>query len=182
MASSLSSLFVLDATDRPRYLVHLAFLTALAVSMYLLEMLIPKPMPFMTLGLANIVVLLLLLHHHPRAAIIVALGKTVVGGLFSGMLLSPTTALSLAGTLLSFGFMLIALRLPLGILGISICGAVGHNFGQLLMVRLLLVPNDGIFHLTPLLIIVGMVTGIITGSIAWKVVQAVKGDYEEIHR
>jgi len=73
-------------------------------------------------------------------------------------------------------------RLPLGILGISICGAVGHNFGQLLMVRLLLVPNDGIFHLTPLLIIVGMVTGIITGSIAWKVVQAVKGDYEEIHR
>jgi heptaprenyl diphosphate synthase len=178
------SLFDFTHTTRTGSVVHLAFFTALAVSMYLLEMLIPRPLPFMKLGLANIVVLMLLLQRQITAGAVVAVAKTLVGGFFSGTLLSPTTVLSLGGTLVAFCLMLLALYLPvgLGVMGISILGAVGHNLGQLCVVRLLLMQQNGIFHLTPLLIVMGMVTGMITGAIAWKVLQATKGDYEKTDR
>jgi heptaprenyl diphosphate synthase len=72
--------------------------------------------------------------------------------------------------------MIIAYKLPLNfsIIGVSIAGAVSHNIGQLLAVRLILIREDEIFYLTPLLIIMGMITGIITGYIAYLVVSRIK--------
>jgi len=86
----------LDLTDLR--LIHLAFFIAFAITIYVVESFIPKPFPFMKLGLANIVVLILLISGNLRYAFLVVIGKTIVGGFFSGLLLSPTTLLSLSGS------------------------------------------------------------------------------------
>ena len=149
-------------------LIHLAFFTAFAITIYVVESFIPKPFPFMKLGLANIVVLLLLVSGNMRYAFIVIIGKTVAGGFFSGLFLSPTTLLSISGSICSLCVMTIAIKskVHFSIIGISIVGAVAHNLAQIAVVRLILIKENTIFYLTPLLIIMGIVTGIIIGYIA----------------
>ncbi|MFO7896412.1 MAG: Gx transporter family protein [Candidatus Cloacimonadales bacterium] len=150
-------------------MVRLAFFTAFAVSVYVLESFIPKPLPFLRLGLSNIVILLLLSSQEYKSAFIVALSKTVIGGFFSGALISPTTLLSLSGTTISLLAMILALKIQLrfSLIGLSILGAVLHNITQIVVVRLLLIRHDTIFYLTPLLILTGIATGIITGYLAY---------------
>ncbi len=94
--------------------------------------------------------------------------KIILGGFFSGLLLSPNTILAFAGSTLAFVLMICAVEsnINFSIIGISICGATAHNIGQLLMVRLLLIPENSIFYLTSILIIMGIATGLITGFIA----------------
>lgn len=166
--------------DRRSYLLHLAFYSALAITVFILESFIPKPIPFMKLGLANVVILMLLVSGNTRVGVIVAFAKSILGGLLAGTLFSPTTLLSLAGTFLSLLLMLLLFKLPVNfsILGVSIAGAVGHNFGQLIMVRLILMRENTIFYLTPLLILMGIVTGIITGYLAKIFIDNLKDKYE----
>ena len=159
-------------------LIHLAFFTAFAIAIYVVESFIPKPFPFMKLGLANIVVLLLLVSGNVRYALIVIIGKTVAGGFFTGLFLSPTTLLSLSGSLCSLCVMMLFLksRVRFSIIGISISGAVTHNLAQIAVVRLILIKENTIFYLTPLLIIMGIVTGIIIGYIAKLFMDRINGD------
>ncbi|NQT65489.1 MAG: Gx transporter family protein [FCB group bacterium] len=159
-------------------LIHLAFFTAFAIAIYVVESFIPKPFPFMKLGLANIVVLLLLVSRNVRYALIVIIGKTVAGGFFSGLFLSPTTLLSISGSLCSLGIMTIFIKskVRFSLIGISILGAVSHNLAQIAVVRLILIKENSIFYLTPLLIIMGIVTGIIIGFIAKLFMDRINGD------
>lgn len=149
--------------------ISLAFFTALAVSLYVIENFIPKPLPFMKLGLANVIVLILLWQREFGAAAVVAVAKIAVGGLFSGTLISPTSLLALGGTLLAFVIMTLLLisGFKFSIIGISIAGAVFHNFGQLVLVRLLLITQNAVFKIAPYLILLGIFTGIVTGYIAF---------------
>ena len=156
----------LDLSDLK--LIHLAFFTAFAIAIYVIESFIPKPFPFMKLGLANMIVLLLLVSNNIKYAFIIIIGKTVVGGFFSGLFLSPTTLLSLGGSLCSFVIMamFIKSKVRFSIIGISVLGAVTHNMAQIAIVRSILIKENTIFYLTPLLILMGIVTGIIIGYIA----------------
>lgn len=167
---------------RQQYLLHLAFYTALAVTIYVLEGFLPKPLPFMKLGLSNAVVLALLITGNAGAALTVAIAKTVLGGLFSATLFSPTTLLSFSGTLLAFCLMLLAFksRLNFSIIGVSIIGATAHNFAQIILVRFLLIKVASIFYLSPILILMGIVSGFITGYVAAIFVEVMKGSYERI--
>ncbi|MBN2461685.1 MAG: Gx transporter family protein [Candidatus Cloacimonetes bacterium] len=162
----MSSMFMTPTGKRDR-IILLAFLTAFASTIYMVETFIPKPLPFLRLGLANIVVLITLLLGQLRAALLVALGKSVIGGFITGTLLSPTTLLSLGGSISSILVMFLIIHADLGmsIIGVSIGGAVVHNLVQLSIVRVLLIPQDRIFYLTPLLLIMGIVTGAFTGFI-----------------
>jgi len=150
-------------------ILRLAFFTAFAVSVYVLESFIPKPLPFLRLGLSNIVILILLYYREYKSAFIVAFSKTIIGGFFSGALISPATLLSLSGTTVSLVAMLLVLKMELkfSLIGLSILGAALHNLTQIVVVRLLLIRHDTIFYLTPLLIISGIATGIITGYLAY---------------
>jgi len=75
-------------------LTRLGFFTAFAVTMYVAESFIPKPLPFMRLGLANIFILILLANNEFFSAVIVAFGKTVIGGFLSALIISPATILN----------------------------------------------------------------------------------------
>ncbi|MCD4650407.1 MAG: Gx transporter family protein [Candidatus Cloacimonetes bacterium] len=149
-------------------IAFLSLCTAFSLSVYILEAMIPKPLPFFRLGLANIIILVLLWDGANWEALGVGVAKTILGGLFLGTLLSPGTLMSLSGTIVSILIMrlVIVSRIPFSLRGVSIIGALFHNLTQLAVVRLIIVPYNSIFCLTPVLIIVGIATGIVTGVIA----------------
>ncbi len=170
--------YKLDLTDLR--LIHLAFFTAFAIAIYVVESFVPKPFPFMKLGLANVVVLLLLVSGNFRYAFLVVIGKTIAGGFLSGLLLSPTTLLSLSGSVASLCVMTLFMRskINFSIIGLSILGAVSHNLIQIVVVRFILIKENTIFYLTPLLIIMGIVTGIVIGYIAKLFLDRLNGNYK----
>ncbi|MBC8385351.1 MAG: Gx transporter family protein [Candidatus Cloacimonetes bacterium] len=155
-------------SGKNKSLSRLAFFTAFAITIFVAESFIPKPFPFMKLGLANIIVLLLLITDGFRAALIVTLSKSIFGGFFSGILISPATLMSLSGSLISVLVMFLFFHsgINFSLIGLSIIGAVGHNIAQLFVVRMILIKNSSILYLTPVLIVLGIATGIITGFTA----------------
>ena len=157
-------------------LIHLAFFTALAISIYVLENLLPRPFPFMKIGLSNVVVLILLIKWNFRSALVVAVAKTFIGGFFTGTVLSPTTLFSFGGSIVALIVMLVFIRskIAFSVIGLSIAGAVAHLLTQLVIVRLMLIKENSIFYLTPLMILMGIVTGMVTGFLAKKIMDRFK--------
>ncbi len=149
-------------------LTKIAFFTALAISIYALETLIPKPFPFVKIGLANIIILILLASNSAKVAFLVTISKTIMGGFLVGTIFTPTTIISLASGIIALFTMFIVFKTKINFsfIGVSILGAITHNFTQILVVRILLIKENSIFYLTPILIILGIITGVITGYLA----------------
>ncbi|MDI3503269.1 MAG: hypothetical protein PWP64_205 [Candidatus Cloacimonadota bacterium] len=154
-----------------KQLTFLAFLTATASVVYIVESLIFRmlPIPFLRLGLSNIVALYLIWHRRIFSALIVNLAKSLIGGMATFTLLSPSVVLSLGGGLIAVLVMALGLliRPRLSITGISILGAISHNVTQLFLARIVLFSNDSLFVLTPILILFGLISGIITAYICF---------------
>ena len=149
-------------------LLTLAFLTATACSIHIFESLIMRllPVPFIRLGLSNIIVMYLVLQKKTLDAIVVNITKSLVGGALTFTLLSPATLLSLTGGMAAVLAMWLALRFNIGFskFGISIIGALTHNITQLILIQKVILPGSGVFVLTPLLLLLGLISGILT---AW---------------
>lgn len=145
--------------------IWLGFMIATACTIYVIESFVMRmlPFPFLRIGFSNIIVLYLIIHDKFWTAIVVNIAKSLIGGLITFTLMTPATALSLAGGLSAILIMFLFYRIHLGlsIFGVSIAGAVGHNLAQLFMVRWLIIPNTNVFMLTPILILLGMVSGFI---------------------
>ncbi len=152
--------------DRP--LLFLAFLTATACSIHVFENLIMRllPLPFIRLGLANVVVLYLILNRQVASALVVVVSKSLIGGIVTFTLLTPATLLSLGGGLAAILAMWAAnsSRLGFSAFGISVAGAVAHNLAQLAVVEKVVLPGTQVFVLTPLLLLLGLFSGLVT---AW---------------
>ncbi len=141
-------------------------LTALAILMGYVEMLIPLPvaLPGVKLGLANVVVLIALYHLGAKTAFFLSLVRVVLSGLlfagFAGLLYS------LAGAMLSF-IAMTALKKTgkMSITGVSVAGGVFHNVGQII-VAALVVENVKMAYYLPFLLVSGVVTGIFIGLVA----------------
>lgn len=148
----------------------LAFLTATAASVYIAENLVMRalPLPFIRLGLANVVVLYLLMEKGFVAAMVLNVTKSLIGAAFTFTLLSPSTLLSLSGGVASVLVMqlFIGIKPGFGIIGISVIGAVVHNCVQLFVVRYLILQSETVFKLLPLLLGLGLVSGIIVAFLA----------------
>jgi heptaprenyl diphosphate synthase len=146
--------------------LFLAFLTATASAVYIIESLIlgMLPIPFIRLGLSNVVLLYLVFHRQILSAVVVAAAKSVIGGVATFSLLSPVLPLSLGGGLAAVLVMSLGLlvRPRFSMFGISVLGALAHNFTQLALVRFMLIRHDGLFVLTPILILFGLIGGITT--------------------
>ena len=72
---------------------------------------------------------------------------------------------SLAGGVFSFFVMVLLKKLDFGILGVSVGGGIFHNLGQL-MVAFILLENLNVFYYMPVLIVSGVISALITGSVA----------------
>lgn len=154
---------------RVRRQVFLALFTALAVVLHALEALLPSPLPWFRLGLANILALVALYSYGGRAAWTVNLARVGLGALVLGRLFGPGFWLALAGCLAATATMVAAHRLAgrkLGPVGVSVLGAAAHACGQLAVAGPLLIQHGGLWQLLPLLLLMAVATGTLTGWVA----------------
>jgi heptaprenyl diphosphate synthase len=160
-----------------RRLVYLSLLLAMATTLHVLEGLFPIPLPFpgVKLGLANIVTLLVLYLYDLRAAMTVAIARVLLGSLLGGTFFAPAFFLGLTGAVISTLIMALLVKKTtcFSPLGISLCGAVSHNLGQLLMASFLL-QNQAIFFYLPILLLGAIPTGLVTGYLLQGLLERLK--------
>jgi heptaprenyl diphosphate synthase len=152
---------------------RIAWLTALAITIHVLESALPSPLPGVKPGLANVIVIVVLVCYGWRMAAWVALLRVVVGSLLVGTFLSPTFLLSLSGALASVVVLGVAAavsaRVPpwgLGPLGYSVLAAMAHMAGQFAVAYGVFIPHDALLHLLPLLMCAAIIFGMVSGMIA----------------
>lgn len=141
-------------------------LIALAMVFSYLESLVPLnfAVPGIKLGLANLVTIIALVRLGIGQAVIISVGRVLLSGILFG---NPLVILySLAGAFLSIGVMWIIRKLPFfTITGVSICGAIAHNAGQL-VVAAVVMENAKIMYYMAILSITGVAAGCAIGLLA----------------
>lgn len=149
-----------------RQRVFLALFIALAVVLHTFEALLPNPLPWFRIGLANILGLTALFLYGVKALWIVTLGRILVGSLLLGNLFSPAFLLSFSGGVSAAALMSLSWLLwrPLaGPVGISVMGAFGHVGGQLLIAWLLIIRHPSIWMMLPFFLLFSLISGILNG-------------------
>ena len=115
------------------------------------------------LGLSNILTIIGILVLGAKMTFIINILRLLIMGVFFGNIVR--FQISLSGFFLSFIVMLFLIKfLGFSIIATSIFGAVFHNIGQLIVVSII-IKNIDILNLTPIYIIMGIVTGFIIGVI-----------------
>ncbi len=154
-------------------------MVALAFILSYVEHLIPFNfgIPGIKLGLANLVVVLALYTLDLRDAFVIAVIRILLTGLTFGGLFSMLY--SLAGGLLSFLLMAVLSRRNLfGTIGVSICGGVTHNAGQLL-VAMCVLETGNVWYYFPVLLLSGAITGTLIGLMGGLMVKRLQGYLEK---
>ena len=149
--------------SKARRVALYGMLTALAFILSYVESLVPVTVgiPGVKLGLANLVVVIALYTLDLKGAFVISVVRIVLSGLTFGGLFSMLY--SLAGGLLSFAVMAILSRKKLfGTVGVSVCGGVAHNIGQLL-VAMAVRETESVWYYFPVLLISGSVAGVLIG-------------------
>jgi uncharacterized membrane protein len=147
---------------------RVAFIGAVTLLCSTLEYLIPKPLPFLRLGLANLPLLVILDTFSVKAFLAVLLLKTIGQGMVSGTLFSHLILISLAGTFSSGIAMYLIKRLfgrRISLVGVSLIGAFVSNLAQI-QVAAWIAYGRAIWIAAPLMLGLGMVTSFILGFIA----------------
>ncbi len=147
-------------------------LLLLAVSLNALEFFFPRiPLfPWLKPGIANIVTISVIIRYGFKEAILFSLLRIWIVSFYFGFSFL-TASLALSGSLLAITSMSIAYKILgkneiLGLVGISIIGAISHNIGQLFGVYLILSKNQFIFYQIPYMIFIATITGSLNGLLS----------------
>ena len=155
-------------------------LIAVALMFSYLESFIPIniAVPGVKLGLANTVTIFGIFLLKKSDTVAVALLRVLLGGL---LFQNPVVIVySLAGAALSILAMYIVKGIPkVGVIGVSVTGAVFHNLGQCIVAAILL-ENENIMYYMTVLLVTGLVAGIVVGLAAGVVVERLRGKVGEI--
>ena len=160
---------------KTKKLAFMALLTAMALTIFVIEAQIPAPVPIpgVKLGLANIITLTAMVLLGRKEAGVVLFLRIVMGAMFAG---NPSTIIySAAGGFLAY----LAMCLLVGIIPenrlwlTSAISAVCHNAGQLLACALV-VQTPGVFVYAPALASSGIITGLFTGFAAMYLIKALR--------
>ena len=160
---------------KTKKLAFMSLLTAIALTIFMIENQIPAPVPIpgVKLGLANIITLVTMVILGRREAGAVLLVRIIMGSIFAG---SPSTLIySMAGGILAYLVMCLTISLfnekQLWI--VSALSAIAHNAGQL-MACALIVKTPGVMAYAPILAVSGVITGVFTGFAAMYLIRALK--------
>lgn len=143
----------------------LPFLAALCLFLAAVEYAVPKPLPFLRLGLANLPVIVALFLLPIRDIYKLILLKIIGQALITGTLFSYIFLFSAAGSLASGLTMLGIHRMlkeRISCIGLSLAGAAANNIAQLIVARLILF-GSATKYIAPILLISGAVTGLLLG-------------------
>ena len=152
---------------------HIAKLTALAIGLHMLEAVFPSPLLGVKPGIANIVTLYVLYEYGFATAAWVSLLRVFASSLLLGHFLSPTFVLSLSGAIFSLCTLFFVQYLPkkyFSAISLSIVAAFAHIAGQLIVVRLWLIPQTGVVYLVPIFALAALVFGVVNGMITKKLI------------
>lgn len=145
-----------------------AFLGAFCFFLSAIEYMLPKPLPFMRLGIANLPILLAVdLLPFPwflTLAVVKVIGMSVI----SGSLFSFVALFSLVGTLTAALVMWTARKLGgkfISQIGVSILGAMTSNAIQIFIARYL-VFGQAAWLIAPVFLVMGLATGLALGLFA----------------
>ena len=152
---------------KTKKLVLLALLTAIALTIFMLEAQLPAlvPIPGVKLGLANIVTVFTVFLLGSKEGILVLAARIFLGAVFAGNF--STILYSAAGGGLAI-LATIALKRVLkeNQLWVAGCaGAVAHSVGQM-AVAVVISGTPGLLAYLPVMIAIGIVTGLFTGLCA----------------
>ena len=145
-----------------------ALLAALALFLASIEHAIPKPVPFLRLGLANLPVLIAITVLRPRQVLALVALKIAGQGLVQGTLFSYIVLFSAAGSLASAAIMLLLHRVlggAIGLIGVSVMGALASNLAQILAARFVIF-GESAWLIAPAFLITGTVSAILLGLFA----------------
>ena len=145
-----------------------ALLGAFCFVLSAVEYMIPKPLPFMRLGIANLPILLAVDLLPLPWYMVLALVKVVGMSVISGSLFSYVALFSLAGTLVAAIVMWGSKKAFGGLIsniGVSILGAMTSNAVQILIARFVIF-GESARYITPVFLIMGLVTGAVLGLFA----------------
>ena len=155
-----------------RELTLCAMLTAMALGLSYLENLFPVliPVPGVKLGLANIVTVFALYALGPVQAMLILLGRCLLGAVFAGNMSALIFSL-LGGVTAMLAMILLSRWKRLSVYGVSIGGAAGHNCGQIAAAMITLGNTAPLYYL-PVLLGVSLGTGAVTGLVCAGVFRA----------
>lgn len=154
---------------------RVVFFAALCLFLSAVEYAIPKPLPFLRLGLANLPVLLSLPKLSKKNIALLVFMKTLGQGLISGTLFSYVFVFSSAGSFASalgmgiFYYLFVYKKDNpfIGFVGLSLVGALCNNMAQLVVAQYMIF-GAGTLYIAPLLLCTGTVTGLLLGLFAEK--------------
>lgn len=155
-------------------IILMAMLAGIASTLFYLENLLPNPIPWIRLGVANIVILLTLKWWGVKEAMTVMFIKVMLGSLLTGKLMNPVFILSMSGGITStlvMGFFMRYGRKIFTIIGVSIIGAIVHNTAQLIVAYLLYVRHMQLFSIIPFFLLTSMIAGMVIGFLAFLIHQ-----------
>jgi heptaprenyl diphosphate synthase len=151
---------------------HKAVWVLLAVAMSAAEFFFPRiPLfPWLKPGIANCVTLIWIIEFGAVDALLFFFVRAWIVGFYFGFSFL-TIALSLSGGVIATLAMALCWnvfgkKVILGAIGISITGAVFHNFGQLVAVYFLMAKNIHLFYQIPVMLIASVLFGSMTGLLA----------------
>ena len=152
---------------KTRKLTQMALLTAIALTIFMVEAQIPAlvPVPGVKLGLSNIVTVFAVFAMGPKEAASILFARIFLGAVFAGNF--STIFYSAAGGALAIGVTIVLRKLltqkQLWVAGVM--GAIAHSVGQMAM-AITITQTVGLVSYLPVMILCSIVTGLFTGFCA----------------
>ena len=152
---------------KTKKLTLMAMLTAIALTIFMVEAQIPAlvPIPGVKLGLANIVTVFAVFALGPKEAGAILFARIFMGAVFAGNFstIFYSGAGGLCAILVTIGLRRILTRGQLWVAGAL--GAVAHSIGQMAM-AVLITGTPGLAAYLPVMIVCSIITGLFTGLCA----------------
>jgi len=150
-----------------RKLTTLSMLTAIALTIFMVEAQIPPltPIPGIKMGLSNIITVFVVFAIGPKEAAAVLFVRIFLGAVFAGNF--STIFYSGAGGLCAIGVTILLRKIltkkQLWVAGV--CGAIAHSIGQMAM-AVAITATPGLIAYLPIMIIASILSGAFTGFCA----------------
>ena len=154
----------------------LSILLALSIILSVVDSMISSlviPFVGVKLGLANVVTIVIMYQFNNRDALLLAITRILIVALVRGSALQ-TLMMSLSGGLLAYFLMYLTKQSNIfSLIGVSVCGAVGHSVGQIAM-AIIWVARIEIGFALPYVLLLSVATGVLTGLVSKEVLRVLK--------
>ena len=152
---------------KTRKLTLMALLTAIALTIFMIESQIPPlvPIPGVKLGLSNIVTVFAVFALGPGEAASILFARIFLGAVFAGNFstIFYSGAGGLCAILVTIGLRKLLTKKQLWVAGV--CGAIAHSVGQMAM-AIAITATPGLIAYLPIMIVASILSGAFTGFCA----------------